>query len=101
MKRLTILAVLLVTVLAFSSGLAAAQGDGDIVARILDRGELICGVNSVLPGFGTQNDAGQFEGFDVDICRAVAAAILGDADAIAFRPLTAAERPTALASGEN
>ena len=100
MKRLTILAVLLVTVLAFSSGLAAAQGDGDIVARILDRGELICGVNSVLPGFGTQNDAGQFEGFDVDICRAVAAAMLGDADAIAFRPLTAAERPTALASGE-
>ncbi len=99
MKRLILLSVLLVAVLALSTGLAAAQ-DGHIVQRIMDRGELICGVNSVLPGFGTQNDAGEFEGFDVDICRAVAAAILGDANAIAFRPLTAAERPTALASGE-
>ncbi len=99
MKRLVLLSVLLVALLALSTGLAAAQ-DGHIVERIMDRGELICGVNSVLPGFGTQNDAGEFEGFDVDICRAVAAAILGDANAIAFRPLTAAERPTALASGE-
>ncbi len=100
MKRLALLAVLLVFVLAIGSGLALAQDDGDILARIQERGELICGVNSSLPGFGTQNDAGEFEGFDVDICRAIAAAILGDANAIAFRPLTAAERPTALAGGE-
>ena len=99
MKRLILTAALLVTLFAFGSGLAFAA-DGDILARIQERGELICGVNSVLPGFGTQNDAGEFEGFDVDICRAVAAAILGDANAIAFRPLAAAERPTALASGE-
>jgi general L-amino acid transport system substrate-binding protein len=99
MKRLVLIAVLLVTVLVVGTGLTAAQ-DGHIVDRIRDRGELICGVNSVLPGFGTQNDAGEFEGFDTDICRAVAAAILGDAGAIAFRPLTAAERPTALAGGE-
>ena len=99
MKRLVLIAVLLVTVLVVGTGLTAAQ-DGHIVERIRDRGELICGVNSVLPGFGTQNDAGEFEGFDTDICRAVAAAILGDAGAIAFRPLTAAERPTALAGGE-
>jgi general L-amino acid transport system substrate-binding protein len=99
MKRLVVLLVLLVTVLFLGSGLAFAA-DGDILSRIQERGELICGVNSVLPGFGTQNDAGDFEGFDVDICRAVAVAILGDANAIAFRPLAAAERPTALASGE-
>ncbi len=79
---------------------AIAQSDGRIVQRIMDRGELICGVNTVLPGFGAQNDAGDFIGFDTDICRAVAAAILGDANAIAFRSLTGAERPTALASGE-
>ena len=100
MKRLVLVSLLLVAALALGSALTAAQDDGHIVERIMDRGELICGVNSVLPGFGTQNDAGEFEGFDVDICRAVAAAILGDANAIAFRPLTAAERPTALASGE-
>ena len=99
MKRVVLIAILLLAVLAMSTGLASAQ-DGHIVERIMERGELICGVNSVLPGFGTQNDAGEFVGFDTDICRAVAAAILGDAGAIAFRPLTAAERPTALASGE-
>ena len=99
MKRIVLIAVLMLTVLAMSTGLASAQ-DGHIVERIMERGELICGVNSVIPGFGTQNDAGEFVGFDIDICRAVAAAILGDAGAIAFRPLTAAERPTALASGE-
>ena len=99
MKRLVLALVLLVTVLFVGSGLAFAA-DGDILSRIQERGEMICGVNSVLPGFGTQNDAGDFEGFDVDICRAVAVAILGDANAIAFRPLAAAERPTALASGE-
>ena len=100
MKGKTLLAVLIISMLALGSGLAAAQDDGHIVARIMDRGEMLCGVNATLPGFGTQNDAGDFVGFDVDICRAVAAAILGDADAVAFRPLTAAERPTALAGGE-
>lgn len=73
---------------------------GPITQRIMDRGSLICGVNALLPGFGTTNDAGEYTGFDVDFCRAVAAAILGDADAVEFRALTAAERPTALASGE-
>ena len=100
MKHKYLVTLMLVAALVFGAALANAQDDGDIVARIMDRGELICGVNAGLPGFGVQNDAGEFEGFDVDICRAVAAAILGDSNAIAFRPLTAAERPTALASGE-
>jgi len=73
---------------------------GPITQRIIERGSLICGVNSALPGFGSVNDAGESSGFDVDICRAVAAAILGDASLVTFRPLTAAERPTVLASGE-
>ena len=73
---------------------------GPVTQRILDRGTLICGVNALLPGFGTTNDAGEYTGFDVDVCRAVAAAVLGDASAVEFRAITAAERPTALASGE-
>ncbi|MCY3779009.1 MAG: amino acid ABC transporter substrate-binding protein [Chloroflexi bacterium] len=77
-----------------------AQNDGAILRRIQERGELLCGVNAVLPGFGAQNDAGDYVGFDTDFCRAVAAAILGDANAVAFRSLTSAERPVALASGE-
>ena len=65
MKRLVLVGLLVVAVFVVSAGLTAAQ-DGHIVERIRDRGELICGVNSVLPGFGTQNDAGEFEGFDVE-----------------------------------
>ncbi|MCY3573742.1 MAG: amino acid ABC transporter substrate-binding protein [Chloroflexi bacterium] len=100
MKRYIVFALVVISLLALGSGLAMAQDDGHIVERIMERGELLCGVNTVLPGFGTQNDAGDFVGFDVDFCRAVAAAVLGDADAVGFRPLTAAERPTAMAGGE-
>ena len=97
-KRVIFVSLIVFAVLLMSTSIAMAQDS--ILARIQERGELICGVNATLPGFGTQNDAGDFEGFDVDICRAVAAAILGDAQAVAFRPLDAAQRPTALASGE-
>jgi general L-amino acid transport system substrate-binding protein len=67
---------------------------------ILDRGKVICGCNSELPGFGYLNPAGEFEGFDVDFCKAIAAAVFGDANAIEYRPLTAAERLPALQTGE-
>lgn len=73
---------------------------GTVTSRIIDRGSLVCGVNQALPGFGAPNDAGEFVGFDIDVCRAVAAAILGDATAVTFRPITAAERQPVLASGE-
>ncbi|MCA9888015.1 MAG: amino acid ABC transporter substrate-binding protein, partial [Anaerolineae bacterium] len=73
---------------------------GEITQRVIDRGELICGVNQALEGFGLVNDAGEFEGFDVDFCRAVAAAILGDANAVSYRPLTGTERQAAIQSGE-
>jgi general L-amino acid transport system substrate-binding protein len=98
-KALVLLVAAAVLALAVAP-LAAQPQLGPITQAIVDRGSLICGVNNVLPGFGTTNDAGEFSGFDTDICRAVAAAILGDANAVTFRALTAAERPTALASGE-
>ncbi len=67
---------------------------------ILERGKVICGCNAELPGFGYLNPAGEFEGFDVDFCKAIAAAVFGDATAVEFRPLTAAERLPALQTGE-
>ena len=94
-----IMALSAVAVLAQDETPTAAAA-GTVTQRILDRGTLICGVNQTLPGFGFPNDAGEFEGFDVDFCRAVAAAILGDANAVEYRPITAAERQPALASGE-
>lgn len=103
-KRNIFAALALVSVLLLASIPALAQDQavelGPITQRILDRGELVCGVNTSLPGFATLNDAGVYEGFDVEFCRAVAAAILGDADAVSFRPLQAGERQAALQSGE-
>ncbi len=75
------------------------QGEGRLAA-VQERGNLICGGNDTLPGFGIVDDAGEFSGFDVDYCRVVAAAVLGDADAVEIVPLTAEARFTALQSGE-
>jgi len=80
-------------------GSAHAQGGGKL-AEVRERGELVCGVNDQLPGFGSVNEAGEFVGFDVDFCRAIAAAVLGDAEAVRFRPLSAQERFTAVQTGE-
>ena len=67
---------------------------------IKERGKVICGCNAELPGFGYLNPAGEFEGFDIDFCKAIAAAVFGDANAVEYRPLTAAERLPALQTGE-
>ncbi|MEM7341903.1 MAG: amino acid ABC transporter substrate-binding protein [Actinomycetota bacterium] len=75
------------------------QGDGRLAA-VRERGEVICGGNDTLPGFGIVDDAGEFSGFDIDFCRVVAAGVLGDANAVQFVPLTAEARFTALQSGE-
>ncbi len=72
---------------------------GDLLEVVLDRGELNCGVNEVLPGFGSRDTDGNLVGFDVDLCRAVAAALFGDADAVRLEPLTASARFEAVNSG--
>jgi general L-amino acid transport system substrate-binding protein len=106
LKRLSVLLAVLALLVFVGAALAQdatpipVPEAGAITQRILDRGNLICGVNQVLPGFGFPNESGEFQGFDVDACRAVAAAILGDASAVTYRPITAAERQPALVSGE-
>ncbi len=77
----------------------AAQTRGRLQA-VLDRGTLICGAHGTLPGFGAVDANGNYVGFDVDFCRAVAAAVLGDAEAVEFRSLSAQERFTAVQTGE-
>jgi general L-amino acid transport system substrate-binding protein len=96
---LAVLVALLLSVVGVVGAQDAAQV-GPITQRILDRGSLICGVHPGLAGFGFVNDAGEYEGFDVDICRAVAAAILGDATKVEFKPLDAASRQAAIQSEE-
>jgi len=75
----------------------AAQSTLSIVQ---ERGQLMCVGNATLPGFGFLDSEGNFSGFDVDYCRAIAAAIFGDANAMEIRPSTARERFTILSSGE-
>jgi len=67
---------------------------------VKSRGSLKCGVNDNLTGFGVLTASGAFEGFDVDYCKAVAAAILGDASKVEYVPLTASARFEALSAGE-
>lgn len=67
---------------------------------VQERGNLVCIGNALLPGFGFVDSEGNFSGFDVDFCRAIAAAIFGDADAVEVRAATASERFTILSSGE-
>jgi general L-amino acid transport system substrate-binding protein len=92
--------IVLLVGLALVAG-ACADGDDDtLLDAIIERGTVKCGVNDVLPGFGEVDPAGAYSGFDVDFCRVVAAAVIGDANAVEFVPLTAGERFTALQSGE-
>jgi general L-amino acid transport system substrate-binding protein len=70
------------------------------LALVQERGELICGVNGSLPGFSFLDEEGNNTGFDADFCRAVAAAVLGDSEAVDFRALSADQRGPALQTGE-
>jgi general L-amino acid transport system substrate-binding protein len=73
---------------------------GERLQAILDRGQVICGVHGTFQGFGFVASDGSWTGFDVDFCRAWAAALFNDPNAVEFRGLSAQERFTALQSGE-
>ena len=70
------------------------------LAMVQERGTLICAINTVLPGFGALDANGNNVGFDIDQCRAVAAAVLGNANAVEYRQTTAAQRGPTMQSGE-
>ncbi len=87
---------------ALAAGLVAAAPAmaSKTMESIKKKGEVSCGVNSGLGGFGIAGSDGKWTGFDVDYCRAIAAAALGDANKVRYVPLSAAQRFTALQSGE-
>ena len=74
--------------------------EGSVLAAVQDRGMLRCGVNQAVPGFGFTDADGNFSGFDIDYCRALAIAVLGDAEAVEYTPLDAAQRFTSLQANE-
>jgi len=84
-----------------TEGPAPAQGErGEILNRVLERGKVVCGARTDLAGFGYLDENGRNIGFDIDVCRAVAAAVLGDPEAVEIVPLTAADRGPALQTAE-
>ena len=94
MKKTTLLGTI-----AAATLLAGAAGAGT-VDDIKARGELICGSNIGLTGFGAPDANGNYAGFDVALCQAIAAAVLGDASKVKYVPTTGETRFTALSSGE-
>ena len=96
MKKTIATGVLGAAVMALTASAASAATLDDVKAK----GFVQCGVSQGLPGFSNPDADGNWSGMDVDLCRGVAAAIFGDANAVRFTPLSAKERFTALQSGE-
>jgi general L-amino acid transport system substrate-binding protein len=100
--------ILLALVLSACAEATPEPGEGDtegftrgaILARVKDRGKVVCAGRTDLLGFGYLDDSGANLGFDIDLCRAVAAAVLGDAEAIEIVPIPASDRGPVVQSGE-
>lgn len=92
--------LVLSTAVAAVLGLTVSAASATTLEDVKAKGSIQCGVSQGLPGFSNTDDAGAWTGLDVDYCRAMAAAVLGDADAVKYTPLSAKERFTALQSGE-
>lgn len=106
-KLFTILALLFVLVLVFSACTSTGEetqveeiSRGEILDRVKERGKVVCGARTDLLGFGYLDADGRNIGFDIDLCRAVAAAVFGDPEAVEIVPLTAADRGPAVQTAE-
>ena len=87
-------------VVGLAAGLAATAASAATLDQIKQRGFIQCGANTGLAGFGVPDDKGNWTGLDVDLCRALAAAVFDDPTKVKFIPLSAKDRFTALQSGE-
>jgi len=102
MKKTGVLTVAAATATLAFSGYAyqAAAADGPTLAKVKQRGEVLCGVHQGRYGFAIADSQGKWKGLDVDFCRAVAAAVLGDSEKVKYLPMSSVQRFPALQSGE-
>ncbi len=109
MRRTSFGAGIALMAIALSGGAVAAQDASPtpppvptgILAAVQQRDSLVCGINGALPGFSQLDEAtGTYSGFDVDYCKAIAAAVLGDPDKVEYRALSTGQRGPALQTGE-
>jgi general L-amino acid transport system substrate-binding protein len=84
----------------FALGFSVTAAPAQTLKVVKDRGSLVCGVSQGLPGFSSPDDKGTWTGFDVDFCRAIAAAVLNDATKVKFTPLSAKDRFEPLKTGD-
>ena len=97
-SMLTVLAS--VAALAMQPGAPARAEEGPTVKKVKERGEVLCGVHQGRYGFAVADSEGKYKGLDVDYCRAVAAAVLGDSEKVKYIPVSSVTRFPALQSGE-
>jgi general L-amino acid transport system substrate-binding protein len=100
MKHLARRVALVAAAAALAGMTSAASAQTKTLDTVKQRGQLACGVNTGLPGFAAPDDKGVWSGLDVDYCKSIAAAVLGDASKVRYVPTTPKERFTALQSGE-
>jgi len=100
MKRIVAMFGMTMLGAALMLGVSMAASSAQTLKKVQDRGALLCGVSQGLPGFSSPDDKGNWTGFDVDLCRAIAAAIFNDPAKVKFLPLSAKDRFTALQSSE-
>ncbi|MDH2344053.1 amino acid ABC transporter substrate-binding protein [Bradyrhizobium sp. SSUT112] len=97
---MTLKSIVAVATILFSAAIATEAAAGPTLDRIRARGELACGVSQGSAGLSLPDGQGRWSGLDVDYCRALAAAVLGDASKVRFVPLSSQQRFTVLQSGE-
>lgn len=100
MKTWTFLLILFVGIGAYAAEKTMNPSKTGTLANVIKKGSIQCGVNAGLAGFSSPNSKGVWEGIDVDVCRALSAAIFGDPSKVNFIPLSAQQRFVALQSGE-
>ena len=83
-----------------AAALVTTTANAGTLQDVKAKGFVQCGVSQGLPGFSNPDESGNWTGLDVDMCRAIAAAVLRDASKVKYSPLSAKERFTALQSGE-
>src|SRR5579883_2313513 len=98
--RLTTCCAVVVGMLGFAAGSWAQEVKSPTIDAIKKRGELICGVDTGIPGFAFQDSAGKWQGLDIAYCRAIATAVLGSVDKVKYIGTTAKVRFSVLQSGE-
>ena len=100
MNRIITILMAVVAALALAACQDTAEDTTSRLDTVKERGKLVCAANNALAGFGFTDASGNTVGFDIELCRAVAAAVLGDANAVEYRPTVAAERGPTMQSGE-